>query len=191
MNRKQAGEDFYFIQKIIANGGYGEILSTVVSPSSRVSDRTPFGTGRSISEMCKSGCIDYYTYSFESFLPLLELFDRFEMFYNCDNIESVISDFSPILRNYLVNIGFEDSIKSINNNCSSLKIFRMKFYKFMSVFKVLKYLNYSSDTYFTKESVIVGASKLLQALNIECNYTDAFSLLQQFRYIDRVSNYRF
>lgn len=191
MNRKQAGEDFYFIQKIVANGGYGEILSTVVSPSSRFSDRTPFGTGRSIFEMCKSDSIEFYTYSFESFLPLIDLFDRFEMFYNCDNVESVMSDFSPILRKYLIDIDFVNGVKLINSNCSSINVFRMKFYKFMSIFKVLKYLNYSSDIYYPKESVIIGALKLLEALNIKCNSTDVFSLLQQFRCIDRESNYRF
>ena len=35
MNKRKAGEDFYFIQKIIALGGYSELNSTTVFPVSK------------------------------------------------------------------------------------------------------------------------------------------------------------
>ena len=46
MNKRQAGEDFYFLQKLIATGRYATLQSTQVYPSPRFSGRTPFGTGR-------------------------------------------------------------------------------------------------------------------------------------------------
>ena len=48
MNRRKAGEDFYFISKLIKGEKFGEITKTKVIPSPRISDRVPFGTGRSI-----------------------------------------------------------------------------------------------------------------------------------------------
>jgi len=50
MNKRKAGEDFYFIHKIIALGNFSELNSTVVYPSPRISDRVPFGTGKAIGD---------------------------------------------------------------------------------------------------------------------------------------------
>ena len=51
MNRRQAGEDFYFIQKLVPAGGYFNLNSTTVYPSPRASSRVPFGTGASIGKL--------------------------------------------------------------------------------------------------------------------------------------------
>ncbi len=48
MNRRAAGEDFYFLQQLVKTTGVTNLSGTVVHPSSRVSERTPFGTGRSM-----------------------------------------------------------------------------------------------------------------------------------------------
>ena len=53
LNKKQAGEDFYFLQKIMPMGNYFELNSTTVHPSSRTSDRVPFGTGPIINQYLK------------------------------------------------------------------------------------------------------------------------------------------
>src|SRR4029434_9989987 len=50
MNRRQAGEDFYFLHKLIPLGGFTELNSTTVYPLPRPSNRVPFGTGRAVSE---------------------------------------------------------------------------------------------------------------------------------------------
>ncbi|MFW5645198.1 MAG: glycosyltransferase, partial [Bacteroidota bacterium] len=45
MNKRQAGEDFYFLQKIFDLGNFSECNSTRIIPSPRPSTRVPFGTG--------------------------------------------------------------------------------------------------------------------------------------------------
>ena len=50
MNRRQAGEDFYFLQNLAQLGSVGEINTTRVFPSARLSDRVPFGTGAAIQK---------------------------------------------------------------------------------------------------------------------------------------------
>ena len=51
MNTRQAGEDFYFLQKFIETGKLFEIKSTVVYPQARISLRVPFGTGKAMHQM--------------------------------------------------------------------------------------------------------------------------------------------
>ncbi|HEY6008810.1 MAG TPA: glycosyltransferase family 2 protein, partial [Geobacteraceae bacterium] len=47
MNRRVAGEDFYFLQQLHRTVGVAPLTGTVVFPSARSSHRVPFGTGRS------------------------------------------------------------------------------------------------------------------------------------------------
>ncbi len=56
MNRRQAGEDFYFLQQLAKTGGVAQLSGTVVYPSARPSQRTPFGTGRSVSALLNGDC---------------------------------------------------------------------------------------------------------------------------------------
>ena len=50
MNRRQAGEDFYFLNKLTKLGKITEINDAYVYPSARVSDRVPFGTGAAMNK---------------------------------------------------------------------------------------------------------------------------------------------
>ena len=56
MNTRQAGEDFYFLQKFIEVDSLQEIRNTTVYPSARISDRVPFGTGRAMSQLLPWKC---------------------------------------------------------------------------------------------------------------------------------------
>jgi hypothetical protein len=51
MNRRRAGEDFYFLQQLAKTDGVARLAGTVVYPSARSSTRTPFGTGRTVGAL--------------------------------------------------------------------------------------------------------------------------------------------
>lgn len=51
MNRRPAGEDFYFLQQLAKTAGVARLAGTTVHPSARSSARTPFGTGRSVARL--------------------------------------------------------------------------------------------------------------------------------------------
>jgi glycosyltransferase involved in cell wall biosynthesis len=58
MPRRQAGEDFYFLQKVVkaaGAGGIGRVPGACVFPSPRVSRRVPFGTGRAMLRCREEG----------------------------------------------------------------------------------------------------------------------------------------
>ena len=50
MNRRLAGEDFYFLQQLNKVGGVSLLCGTVVHPAARSSARVPFGTGRIVEQ---------------------------------------------------------------------------------------------------------------------------------------------
>jgi hypothetical protein len=82
MNRRQAGEDFYFIQKMISAGGYFSLNTTTVYPSSRTSFRVPFGTGTAMAKLCKEADAQFMTYNPAAFKDLRTLFDMLNLLYD-------------------------------------------------------------------------------------------------------------
>ena len=74
MNRRKAGEDFYFVHKIIPLGGFTDLTATTVYPSPRPSDRVPFGTGKAVGDILSGREIK--TYPLEAFLDLKQLVER-------------------------------------------------------------------------------------------------------------------
>jgi len=51
MNCRKAGEDFYFLQKLAKTDGVERLSGTTVFPEPRMSERVPFGTGRSMTRL--------------------------------------------------------------------------------------------------------------------------------------------
>ena len=62
MNRRKAGEDFYFLHKFISQNSLGELNSSWVIPSPRASEKVPFGTGRAIKGWLESTASIYPAY---------------------------------------------------------------------------------------------------------------------------------
>lgn len=62
MNRRRAGEDFYFLQSLAKASGVAPVKGTIVMPSPRRSDRVPFGTGRAMGLLLdhEPGAITFY-----------------------------------------------------------------------------------------------------------------------------------
>ncbi len=60
MNRRRAGEDFYFLQQMAKTCGVDTLRGTIVRPSARASARTPFGTGPSIARQLAGEEIAFY-----------------------------------------------------------------------------------------------------------------------------------
>ncbi len=72
MNKRRAGEDFYFLDKLAKIGSVGRITATTVHPSSRPSSRVPFGTGKRIISFTEGEGSYYSLYNPRSFAVLKE-----------------------------------------------------------------------------------------------------------------------
>ena len=169
MNRKKAGEDFYFLQKIIPLGNYSEINSTTVIPSPRMSDRVPFGTGAAVKKMIEQKTNDFSTYDFEVFEILKQFFDEKDKFYEVyspDNIHFLISEFLEVNN-------FEEDLAKIKKNSPNITVYRKRFYDWFNAFRVIKFLNFAHEKYFTRLPVKQEAEKLLKR-NYSLSFIPAF-----------------
>ena len=115
MNRRKAGEDFYFLQKIIPLGNFGEINSTRVIPSARVSDRVPFGTGKAMMKWYESGEKVFKSYNPEIYEELFKLFSGIDNLYDSKEPDYVryYKDLGSCMRKFISLSDWIDKIARI------------------------------------------------------------------------------
>ncbi|MBK7094396.1 MAG: hypothetical protein IPH57_04780 [Saprospiraceae bacterium] len=162
MNKRQAGEDFYFLHKFIKTGYFKEINSTKVFPSARISDRVPFGTGKSISKNSNSSLM---TYNYKSFEALRSLTDNPDLAY-IDFEEFACTLSSPVLK-FLTLYDFEKKIAEIKANTTNPDMFKKRFYAWFDAFKLMKYMHFCRDRYFPDITVSDAVNHLAEKLKIE------------------------
>lgn len=163
MNRKRAGEDFYFIQKLVPAGGYFNLNSTKVYPSPRPSFRVPFGTGASISKMTGSGEATLLTYNILAFKELKSFFGMTEDYYFGKYQE--FADFYKSLpagvRSFIEEKELFYKLEEIKTNTSGFQAFKKRFFGWFNMFRVVKFLNHVHAGIYEKKPVSDAASEFL------------------------------
>ena len=187
MNKRKAGEDFYFLHKLIPLGGFGEINDTTVYPSARPSDRVPFGTGRAIKNW-RSGDTRYrYTYDPAIFDELktfqLELLEGYSRSFN--ELRTRLS--KPNI-SFLDTLDFEKVLREINENSSTSSNYKKRFLRWFDGFRVLKMVHYLRDNHYPNVELIEAATTMLLRLGKEINVPNAQKLLIRYRELDRGSD---
>lgn len=187
MNRRQAGEDFYFIQKLVPAGGYFNLNSTVVYPSPRASSRVPFGTGASIGKLTGENSKTLLTYNFLAFRELRLFFGMSEKFYqsNSDELSEYYKSFPQGIKSFLVKNEWVEKMTEIRNNTTNLLSYEKRFFGWFNMFKIVKYLNHVSQEIFDKKPVPESASDLLDAIGIPLNSKDPVDLLLCYRAMEK------
>jgi glycosyltransferase involved in cell wall biosynthesis len=188
MNKKKAGEDFYFLQKIIPLGNYVELNSTRIIPSPRTSDRVPFGTGAAIQKLCDSPDDDYLTYHFKAFLQLKHLLEISKRFFKTDEFtyKSILNLLPNSDKDFFEKNDFWGNLIKINDNSPDQKIFNDRFYQWFNAFRVLKYLNFLHENDFTKVPIRITATELIHSIEPKTNIpASEKEMLYWFRKYDR------
>jgi hypothetical protein len=162
MNRRQAGEDFYFLQNLVQIGNVGEITTTKVFPSARLSDRVPFGTGPVLQKWMNGEEDLTRSFNFQAFIDLKQLFDIKTKFYTVDEKEflSLILELPEPIRKFLKDDNFWKELKNLNENCSTQETFARRFFYQFNAFKILKFLNFVHENYYEKEDLILQIGQL-------------------------------
>ena len=161
MNKRQAGEDFYFLHKIIPLGHFTELIDTTVFPSPRASDRVPFGTGKAVGAYLKGDEIS--TYPLRAFLDLKLLFEQLPSLYgkkDCTSSEPLPES----VQSFLQKQGFEAALREIRENTSSEAAFRKRFFRWFNGFQAMKFIHHARDHYYGEGKVEEEAQKLLALL---------------------------
>ncbi|MDR0546043.1 MAG: hypothetical protein LBG77_00410 [Dysgonamonadaceae bacterium] len=144
MGKQQAGEDFYFLQKVFPLGNTRFIDSVYVYPAARESDRVPFGTGPAISKMLNENQLQKYSYQVAAFSELKQFFMLSETFFKTPAaaVEAALSVLPVHLQNFLREDGFLQKIDEINRYTTTFDSYKKRFFNYFTAFKILKYLNF-------------------------------------------------
>ena len=178
MNRRKAGEDFYFINKLIKGEKFGEINKTMVFPSPRISDRVPFGTGRAILEASKSKKDLKLTYDFKSFQVLKEWIEIIKSkSYN-------YIQFPKLIKQFMTFKEWEAQHQLFLKNSSNKNSYQNMFYKKFDAFWILKFIHFSRDKSYKNSSLVKNTNFLLDKLGYK-NYSSAIEQLNLLRTIDQ------
>ena len=158
MNKRQAGEDFYFLHKIIPLGAFTDLATTRVIPAPRYSHRVPFGTGKAVGDFLRQGGLK--TYPLEAFLDLrqfvgnilrlgIEAFDQTE-------------PLPPSIVSFLAQKEFSAALEEMRRNCSSKRTFLKRFFQWFNGFEAMKFVHHARDKFYGEREIPQEARKLAQ-----------------------------
>ena len=181
MNRRQAGEDFYFLHKFIPLGSFGEITTTKVIPSPRPSHRVPFGTGKAVGDLLKSGK-GYLTYNPKNFEDL-RVFFSYEL-HELNEVEGLLGSLPESVGTFLRIQNFEEKLAEIQAHTSNRATFGKRFWRWFDAFLMMKYVHFARDEFYPDVEVTEAAQWLLEHKNFNLE-KKAKIQLEAFRQLDR------
>lgn len=167
MNTRKAGEDFYFLHKVIPLGKFTDIKDAEVYPSARISDRVPFGTGSALAKYDP-------TEKYKVYHP--QIFHELKSFF-----QAVLSEekLPKSVTGYFDDLSIDFEKVKMNSRCNN---FSMQFYQWFDGFKVLKMVHYLRDHHFGTMEVSEATTRLNKDLwNITDFSEDPEKRLKQIR----------
>lgn len=183
MNRRKAAEDFYFLQKIIARGGFGDIVSTCVFPAARPSDRVPFGTGRSILDWQRKSKAFFAAYHPRSFRELRMLLAMLPDLHSApQRALAVLASQAPAIYQFFCLHNAIDKLEEIKNNTSNFSTFVARFFRWFNLLQCRQFMHFARDRFYSSLPVQLAVPQLL---NIDPSLTARQQLLV-LRQLDRI-----
>jgi hypothetical protein len=180
MNKRQAGEDFYFLHKFIKTGYFREINTTTVYPSSRFSDRVPFGTGQSVRKLAE-GEPQMTTYNPLSYLGLRSFMDHLDKLYVTDDPRAI-----PLEKTLLTFLGdqWPAKLTELKKNTSDFVSFKKRFFQWFDAFMLIKYLHFMRDRQYPNVTIDQAIGSLFKLLDWK-DTGNAILRLQRLRQADK------
>lgn len=185
MNRRKAGEDFYFLHKIIPLGNFKELNTTKIIPSPRRSDRVPFGTGRAIGTWLDDGKAELLSYDPQVFEDLKLFFSSVDSLYEAADVVAVWNEYPVSIQRFITINEFKTQIQEFNSQANSLATFQKRFYQWFDGFKALKFVHFSRDEFYPNVPVSDGVDWLFGTLGMEAKTWDLKRKLEELRRVDR------
>jgi len=186
MNKRKAGEDFYFLQKIIPLGGFYEVNSTRVIPSPRPSDRVGFGTGPVIGKFQRGETTELHTYHPDVFSDLKRFLSSVPSLYVAprQSLQRVLENYPAAVRENL-STDFIPRILEIRENTARESTFLNRFYRWFNMFRTLKYINFAHEYHYSRVPVLDAARELLYGTGTgfqrDCNARDLLLYLREIQ----------
>lgn len=180
MNRRKAGEDFYFLMKFIVDGKLNELNSTCVYPSPRPADHVPFGTGKAIIKWLEGERDTYSTYDPQMFEDLRAFLIQVPELYTREP-----GALPKTIQTYLEKEGFPQALKEIRKHVTSPAAFEKRFYKWFNGLKTLKYVHFAQAGDYPDMDIMEGAYSLYLKNNDPIGEITPSKLLLAYRALQR------
>ncbi|MGI9543506.1 MAG: glycosyltransferase [Cyclobacteriaceae bacterium] len=187
MNRRKAGEDFYFVEEHCRMGTITQINTTTVFPSPRVSDRVPFGTGKRQSEWMLSDQQEYLTFDPNMFQLLQVFLNATDKYYEMSfsETQNKFGSFPVELQNYLTDMHAANTIEQCRKQTKQLDAFKKCFFLGFDGLWILQFLHH-----FQKEHLDVDLSAAAQWIlkkqaGITMKDATISGLLKTYRTLDK------
>jgi len=176
MNRRKAGEDFYFLHKLAREKPLGRISQACVYPSARMRGRTPFGTARAVTDWYRSGSSEWPVRPPQCFSDLRRMHDSLPDLY-AGPTARWLGRLPPPLAAFLDAAGLGRAAEGMRAHAASADTFEKRYYVWFDGLKAWRYVRQAS----THIPVEAAAAALLAMDGITPAATDAESLLLQYR----------
>ena len=189
MNRRKAGEDFYFLNKLMVVGGVSEINSTRVIPGVRASTRTPFGTGRALHEHVSNPQRPWLTYDARVFGDLAELVSSIDGYYDVPGgAWREQASLSRCMSDFLNAQQIVAKHAEIRANSATRESFKKRFFQWFDAFRALKFVHYATRCAYPRQPLVAACLTLLERNGLRGELprgADTEELLLYFRNRDR------
>jgi hypothetical protein len=164
MNRRKAGEDFYFLHKLFPVTHSAELPEVKVFPSARLSDRVPFGTGPQLAQLVESD-EGMLTYSHEAFRQIGLFLEGINQFHKIENKQNAAYFIPGDLRPFFLAQGFSVALEEMCQHSASFEAFRKRFFRWFDAFRCLKLLNYlHNEGLYKKQPIGKEASIFIEKM---------------------------
>ncbi len=159
--RRQAGEDFYFCMELAKTGGICEIRKTKVFPSSRISHRVPFGTGRRMADALLGGKEELPAYDFRVFIALRELLSSVSANIDKDAEQIYACIHHTPTVDFLEERGFSQIWPRFQRQYGNEKAILAAFHRWFDGFVTLKYIHRLTEQLWPRQPLQLMAREIL------------------------------
>ena len=169
MNRRQGGEDFYFLQQLAKTGGVDEIPGATVYPSSRASIRAPFGTGPRVARFLRHERDEYVLYHPEGYGVLKEWLEAVTA-HAADGAECLLEKadgICPQLCAFLAQNGFAKVWGRLAANARDESALLVQFHRWFDGFRTLKLIHHLRDNGFPEQDMLASVRQALRWFDAE------------------------
>jgi hypothetical protein len=182
MNRRQAGEDFYFLQQLAKTGGVTRIDSTTVYPSARASNRVPFGTGASIRDRVAGRADHSVVYNPDSYRIIGEWIGLVCGRLDADAVDLLTraGTVSIELRAFLESQRFLEIWPKLQRNAANSTALKAQFHRWFDGFKTLKLMHFLRDNALPQVPIFDAIREVLRELGVGSGNIQSESLQSDF-----------
>lgn len=163
MNRRQAGEDFYFLQQLAKTGGVARVHTTTVHPASRPGRRTPFGTGQRVRRFMEGFQDEYRAYHPDSYAVLRDWLELVAARPDSDaeTLENEAGRICSALRTFLELKRFGRAWERIQKNSADPRRLLEQFHRWFDGLKTVRLIHHLRDNGFPDQDLFCSIDRLL------------------------------